>query len=290
MKREKSEKLLRLMGSVDEELLAQALEEKKTVVRRRFRFSYAAAACAAVVLLAGAAFAGGLFGKSPVEAVTAANGESTTVAALAKVTDAAESSFTDTSAQTTVPAAGNETDSEIVFAVTSTAVPSENETVSAATAEPRVYQPYVDGEGNQPCQGTGSAAEPRETRRLVEGEAGKTTVFAKKPANGEILFSDELEKALKEYGDTDALFRVNLEIFKSGTSLEPMDGSALNPAVLAETKRLENLGYITVYETYSDGKTTTCRLSLHATAEQLREFPASEDCGFRLSLWQEIAW
>jgi len=311
MKREKSEKLLGLMGSVDEELLSEALEEK-TPIRRRFRFSYAAiAACAALVLLTSVALGSQFFGKSPVDAVVAVTEEKTSAADTSLQTTVPASSLADSSQDEVIAVAGdallpaeegsgeaekdNQAFTEGASLQTTVSVSgetvnhSENASVACATTTaPRTYQPYLiegeNGEANQPCQGTGSDDKPLETTRLVEGESGKTSVFTENPANGDIQYSDSLKKAIKEYGDN-ALYRVNLEVFSNGTKADPLCDDTL-----AETKRLERLGYITASETYFNGKTTACRWTLHATAQQLREFPVSENCGFRLSLYQEIAW
>ena len=105
--------------------------------------------------------------------------------------------------------------------------------------------------------------------------------------NGCAVRSLSLEAAMEHYGDT-ANYRVYIELFCDGVQI-----AANSEAAWAEAKRLGDLGYTPVLETFrktlSDGSVSeTYHFSLNfATRKQIENFPASENLGYMLTLYGE---
>ena len=99
--------------------------------------------------------------------------------------------------------------------------------------------------------------------------------------NGGVLLSAALQGALEEYGGR-ARYRVIATLFEDGVQI-PGDSELAN----AEAERVASLGLFTAMETFQDATGTTFIFSLHLTAEQLRSFPASDQAGWLLELYDE---
>ena len=99
--------------------------------------------------------------------------------------------------------------------------------------------------------------------------------------NGGCVFSDSLEAALQEYGDT-VRYRVMIEFFRDGVQIDSGDEIALG-----ECDRLADAGYITALETYNDGSAEHHYFTIHATAEQLRNYPLDKELGYSFLLYGE---
>ncbi|MDO4750077.1 MAG: hypothetical protein Q4A39_04465 [Eubacteriales bacterium] len=111
--------------------------------------------------------------------------------------------------------------------------------------------------------------------------------------NGGSVFSDSLRAAMDAYGDS-VKYRVLVELFHDGVML-----SGGGEAAWQEARRLSALGYITALETVEtfsvepneNGEHTVLSASyyftLHATYEQLKNFPASGELGYSIMLYDE---
>ena len=100
-------------------------------------------------------------------------------------------------------------------------------------------------------------------------------------ANGGCVFSDSLEAALRAYGDS-VRYRVMIELFRNGTQLDSGGEIATR-----EMDRLAGAGYITGLETYNDGSLEHHYFTIHATAEQLRNYPLDKELGYSFLLYGE---
>ena len=101
------------------------------------------------------------------------------------------------------------------------------------------------------------------------------------PANGEFGFSIPLRSAMEEYGDS-VLYRVVIDVFKGKKQL-----ASDNSIVKAEEERLSAKGYTVAVENYYDGSENHYRFTLHAEYDELKNFAASEDYGYFISLYDE---
>lgn len=101
------------------------------------------------------------------------------------------------------------------------------------------------------------------------------------PANGKSVFSVPLSGAMAEYGDS-VMYHVVIDVFENREQLAPDSGS-----VKAEQERLSAKGYTVAVENYYDGSENHCRFTLHAEYDELKNFAASEDYGYSLSLYDE---
>jgi hypothetical protein len=99
--------------------------------------------------------------------------------------------------------------------------------------------------------------------------------------NGGVVFSDGLTGALERYG-ADAQYRVIVELFSDGVEIDCAGESGK-----AEMDRFAAEGYTVAFETYYDGYVDHNYFTLHATAEQLENFPASERYGYLVTLYSE---
>jgi hypothetical protein len=100
--------------------------------------------------------------------------------------------------------------------------------------------------------------------------------------NGGVLFSDALTGAMAQYGG-DVDYRVIVELFSDGVELD-----CTSEAGKAEMDRFfADEGYTVVFENYFDGYVNHNYFTLHATLEQLENFPASEQYGYCVMLYGE---
>lgn len=120
------------------------------------------------------------------------------------------------------------------------------------------------------------------------GESGLTVDMSVTDCG--IYRSGALESAMDHYGDS-ANYRVLIELFSDGVQI-PSGGQQ----ALADAQRLVELGYIVaieiVTESESNGEIVTVNASylftLHATYEQLENFPADENLGYKFMLYDEV--
>ena len=110
---------------------------------------------------------------------------------------------------------------------------------------------------------------------------------------GDHALSPTLRTAIGEYGALDqygneVIYVVTVEIYEDVCQLMPSIADELAPAVEAEAKRLfEEAGITTDISKYFDGENTHWQLNLHATAEQLQNFPANPRYGYWIMLRSE---
>ena len=101
--------------------------------------------------------------------------------------------------------------------------------------------------------------------------------------NGGVFLSHSLSGALDYYGDKEEYrYRVFVELFQDGQQIAN-DG---DPAQ-KEAQRLSHMGYTVAIETCSDGEVTQTYFTLHATADQLRNFTPDPAFGYALWLYDE---
>ncbi len=99
--------------------------------------------------------------------------------------------------------------------------------------------------------------------------------------NGEISFCPELQEAMNEYGDS-VQYRVVVRVYKDGCVL-PVSGEEVN----AEMERLGAAGYVVAYEVYNDGVTSHHFFTIHATRNQLLNFPVNEHYGYYVLFYDQ---
>jgi hypothetical protein len=99
--------------------------------------------------------------------------------------------------------------------------------------------------------------------------------------NGGVLFSDALTGAMAQYGDK-AKYRVIVELFSDGAAIDCADDAGM-----AEMERFYAAGYTVAFESYNDGYVDHNYFTLHATLEQLENFPAAERYGYCVMLYGE---
>ena len=102
------------------------------------------------------------------------------------------------------------------------------------------------------------------------------------PENGDSCISEALKMAMEEY-NSGRLYRVTVELFRNGTQI-----AENSQEVSAEIDRLSKAGYITAFETaYQDRVPVRSWITLHATFDQINEFPTNADYGYALYLYDE---
>ena len=101
--------------------------------------------------------------------------------------------------------------------------------------------------------------------------------------NGGVFLSHSLSGALDYYGDKEEYrYRVFVELFQDGQQIAN-DGDPAKKAA----QRLAHMGYTVAMETYSDGEVTQTYFTLHATADQLKNFTPDPAFGYALWLYDE---
>ena len=110
---------------------------------------------------------------------------------------------------------------------------------------------------------------------------------------GDYALSPTLRAAIGEYGALDqygneVIYVVAVELYEDVCQLMPSIADEVAPDVEAEAKRLfEEAGITTDISKYFDGENTHWQLNLHATAEQLQNFPANPRYGYWIMLRSE---
>jgi hypothetical protein len=99
--------------------------------------------------------------------------------------------------------------------------------------------------------------------------------------NGGVVFSDALAGAMEQYGD-EVKYHVIVELFSDGVAIDCADWEGN-----AEMERIASLGYTVAFETYFDGYVNHNYFTIHATLEDLENFPANEQYGYCIMLYGE---
>ena len=152
---------------------------------------------------------------------------------------------------------------------------SENGDVSPADASETV---------EDVCHKVGDPYSPTPKIPMISDYDGPplTTTRCVEPYNGSVMLSAALQDALVVHEGEVVLYRVRMTLYQDSLPL-PDDGDDAQ----AEVQRLADAGYTVAQETFWDGQERHTTLSLHATEEQLRQFPGNASYGYRLSLYDE---
>lgn len=103
------------------------------------------------------------------------------------------------------------------------------------------------------------------------------------PKNGKAGLSIPLREAMEAYG-SGAQYRVAMQLFADE---QPLD--LTGPEAASEIQRLAELGFDAAYEeAYRDGELYSAAVTLHATREQLTDFPVSPELGTMIFLYREF--
>ena len=277
--------LLKGLGHIDDDLLAEALEaevatapeERKVVRLSRFagwsaaRRWGTAVAAVAVLCLAGLGAFGGM-GQSSKDATPAAGapmlgvtqeGEQKNTMNLGLTAESAEEE--DAPEMAEEPAEAAELDE---------AAPAETEPLPTEGVEMPTSDSYAYA---------GMDADAYNGKTLVSAYTDAPDGCYAAPKNGEAGYSEPLRAAMKEYGD-DAVYRVWVDIFKDEVQLDPDDPEVAE--LLVAFGREHNI--TTAIETYTDAEGMEhIYPTLHASYEQLQNFAADEDHGWMLFLYDE---
>ena len=284
--------LLKGMGHIDDDLVAEALEaevaaapEERKVVRLSLFAGWSAArrwgpavAAVAVLCLAGLGAFGGM-GQSSKDATPAAG------APMLGVTQEGEQKNTALGSGMEIAEAAPESAEEedapemaeepAEVAELDEAAPAETEPLPTEGVE----MPTSDG---------------YEYAGAVDADAynGKTLVSAYPdapdgcyvtPKNGDVGYSEPLQAAMKEYGD-EAVYRIWVDLFADEKQLDPDDPEVAE--LLVAFGREHNI--TTAIETYTDANGIEhVYPTMHATYEQLQNFAADEAHGWMLFLYDE---
>ncbi|MDO5138755.1 MAG: hypothetical protein Q4D71_09915 [Oscillospiraceae bacterium] len=102
--------------------------------------------------------------------------------------------------------------------------------------------------------------------------------------NGLVRHVGGLDGALEQYGDT-VNYRVYVIISRDGVRIPDT-----REAMEAEARRLAELGYIVAVETFSweYGAQSESYFTLHASYDQIQEFPADNSLGYTMMLYGEF--
>ena len=281
--------LLKGMGHIDDDLVAEALEaevsavpqERKVVRLSRFagwsaaRRWGTAVAAVAVLCLAGLGAFGGM-GQSSKDALPAEapmlgvtqEGEqkNTALGSGMEIAEAAPESEEDASMEMA------EEPAEV--ADLDEAAPAETEPLPTEGVEMPTSDSYAYA---------GMDADAYNGKALVSAYPDAPDGCYAAPKNGEAGYSEPLRAAMKEYGD-DAVYRVWVDIFKDEVQLDPDDPEVAE--LLVAFGREHNI--TTAIETYTDANGADhVYPTLHATYEQLQNFAADEAHGWMLFLYDE---
>ena len=155
----------------------------------------------------------------------------------------------------------------------------------APQLEPGISQepsdPQKPGEISGPYMEPDGEDGPVDVTPVIEafGESSYTGDMA--VANGERVNSDALEGAMREYGDT-VRYRVMIELFHDGVQIDSAGEIARR-----EGDKLADTGYTFAMETYDDGYVQHHYFTIHATAEQIRNYPLDGGLGYSFLLFGE---
>ena len=277
--------LLKGMGHIDDDLVAEALEaevaaapeERKVVRLSRFagwsaaRRWGTAVAAVAVLCLAGLGAFGGM-GQSSKDATPAAG------APMLGVTQEGEQKNT-MNLGLTAEAAEEEDAAEMAeepveMAELDEAAPAETEPLPTEGVEMPTSDSYAYA---------GMDADAYNGKTLVSGYPDAPDGCDVTPKNGDVGYSEPLRAAMKEYGD-EAVYRVWVDLFADEVQLDSDDPEVAE--LLVAFGREHNI--TTAIETYTDANGADhVYPTLHATYEQLQNFAADEAHGWMLFLYDE---
>ena len=277
--------LLKGMGHIDDDLVAEALEaevaaapeERKVVRLSRFagwsaaRRWGTAVAAVAVLCLAGLGAFGGM-GQSSKDATPAAG------APMLGVTQEGEQKNT-MNLGLTAEAAEEEDAAEMAeepveMAELDEAAPAETEPLPTEGGEMPTSDSYAYA---------GMDADAYNGKTLVSGYPDAPDGCYVTPKNGDVGYSEPLRAAMKEYGD-EAVYRVWVDLFADEVQLDSDDPEVAE--LLVAFGREHNI--TTAIETYTDANGADhVYPTLHATYEQLQNFAADEAHGWMLFLYDE---
>lgn len=151
--------------------------------------------------------------------------------------------------------------------------PTENITENTTSADTPVQHGFFQGVADNSSQ--------PEVREMISSYPSYTEASYSVPEKSCFGTTIPLREALEEYGN-EPLYRVAVQIFKDKELVT--DLQILN----AEAERLFNLGYTPAVETFNDDSGQHNWLTLHAEAEQIKNFAASEDYSYFLLLYDEL--
>ena len=277
--------LLKGMGHIDDNLVAEALEaevaaapeERKVVRLSRFagwsaaRRWGTAVAAVAVLCLAGLGAFGGM-GQSSKDATPAAGAPMLGVTQEGEQKNTMNLGLTAESAEEEDAPEMAEEPAEV--AELDEAAPAETEPLPTEGVEMPTSDSYAYA---------GMDADAYNGKTLVSAYPDAPDGCYAAPKNGEAGYSEPLRAAMKEYGD-DAVYRVWVDIFKDEVQLDPDDPEVAE--LLVAFGREHNI--TTAIETYTDANGADhVYPTLHATYEQLQNFAADEAHGWMLFLYDE---
>ena len=276
--------LIKDMGSIDDELVAGALQGKALRGWRAPSRWLAAAACVAVAALVGW---GVWKGAKPQVDVPADE------TIEAPVTEESEAEVQLTEEQTDIEVEAPQTEPSPEPGVNEEPISNtvaESVVVSNPEIEP---EPVSNPNENDPISESSAAfspvltTDPDEsfvTTPMIESYDGDypEACYDYAVDNGTVGYSQPLMDAMAEYGDT-VLYRVYADIFKNGVQL-----AASDPEVMEQLSSLLEQGIISAYESvYQDGNFVVAYPTLHATYDQLQNFKADSGHGWMLFLYAE---
>ena len=283
--------LLKGMGHIDDDLLAEALEaqvaaapeERKVVRLSRFagwsaaRRWGTAVAAVAVLCLAGLGAFGGM-GQSSKDATPAAG------APMLGVTQEGEQKNTALGSGMEIAEAAPESAEEedapemaeepAEVAELDEAAPAETEPLPTEGVEMPTSDSYAYA---------GMDADAYNGKTLVSAYPDAPDGCYAAPKNGEAGYSEPLRAAMREYGD-EAVYCVWVDLFADEKQLAPDDPEIA--ALLRTVAGGQNI--TTAIETYTDADGIEhVYPTMHATYEQLQNFAADEAHGWMLFLYDE---
>ena len=277
--------LLKGMGHIDDDLLAEALEaevatapeERKVVRLSRFagwsaaRRWGTAVAAVAVLCLAGLGAFGGM-GQSSKDATPAAGAPMLGVTQEGEQKNTMNLGLTAESAEEEDAPEMAEEPAEV--AELDEAAPAETEPLPTEGVEMPTSDSYAYA---------GMDADAYNGKTLVSGYPDAPDGCYVTPKNGDVGYSEPLRAAMKEYGD-EAVYRVWVDLFADEVQLDPDDPEVAE--LLVAFGREHNI--TTAIETYTDANGADhVYPTLHATYEQLQNFAADEAHGWMLFLYDE---
>ena len=136
-------------------------------------------------------------------------------------------------------------------------------------------------EASEPVMGPDGDSEPGVIVPMIEAFGQSTWSEDMAVANGGCVFSDSLTAAMENYGDS-VRYRVMVEFFRDGVQIDAGDELARR-----ECDRLVDAGYLVALETCRDGAVENRLFTIHATAEQLRNYPLDGALGYHFLLYGE---
>lgn len=288
--------LLKGMGHIDDDLVAEALEaeaaavpqERKVVRLSRFagwsaaRRWGTAAAAVAVLCLAGLGVFGGM-GQSAKDAVPATEapmlGMSQTTeeknAALGSGMEIAEAAPENAEEESAMDMAEEPAE----MAELDEAAPAETEPLPAEAAA------GVEIPASESYAYAGMDEDAYGGKELVSAYPDAPEGCYVSPKNGEVGYSEPLRAAMKEYGD-EAVYRIFVDLFADEKQLA-LDDLEEAAALLRDVAGGQDITTAIEVYTDADGKEHVYP-TMHATYEQLQNFEADDAHGWMLFLYDEL--